>query len=88
MESTKSVSDLYAPLAGTVVARNEALDAHPELVNSDPYGDGWMLEIRPDDTGRGRRRCSTPRPTRPVWTPDQHSGRRRAEPVDPDRAGT
>ena len=51
IESTKSVSDLYAPLSGTVVERNEALDASPELVNSDPYGDGWMLTIRPDDSG-------------------------------------
>jgi glycine cleavage system H protein len=49
LESTKSVSDLYAPLSGTVVARNEALDATPEVVNSDPYGDGWMIEIRPAD---------------------------------------
>jgi glycine cleavage system H protein len=45
VESTKSVSDLYAPLSGTVVARNEALVAQPELVNSDPYGEGWMIEI-------------------------------------------
>ena len=51
VESTKSVSDLYAPVSGTVVERNEALDASPELVNSDPYGDGWMLTIRPDDSG-------------------------------------
>lgn len=47
VESTKSVSDVYAPLAGTVTARNEALDTAPELVNSDPYGEGWMLELRP-----------------------------------------
>ena len=47
VESTKSVSDVYAPLAGTVTARNEQLDGAPELVNSDPYGDGWMIEIRP-----------------------------------------
>ena len=47
VESTKSVSDVYAPFAGTVTARNEALDASPELVNSDPYGEGWMLEIAP-----------------------------------------
>jgi glycine cleavage system H protein len=46
VESTKSVSDLYAPIAGEVVARNEALDGSPELVNSDPYGEGWMLELR------------------------------------------
>ena len=49
VESTKSVSDVYAPLAGTVAARNEALDANPELVNSDPYGEGWMVEIAPAD---------------------------------------
>ncbi|MBM6546351.1 glycine cleavage system protein GcvH [Janibacter sp. YIM B02568] len=45
VESTKSVSDLYSPLTGTVTAVNEALDATPELVNSDPYGDGWMFEM-------------------------------------------
>jgi glycine cleavage system H protein len=49
IESTKSVSDVYAPVTGTVTERNEALDASPELVNSDPYGEGWMLAIRPDD---------------------------------------
>lgn len=49
VESTKSVSDLYAPVAGTVVAVNEALDANPELVNSDPYGEGWMYEIELSD---------------------------------------
>jgi len=48
VESTKSVSDIYAPVSGTIVARNEALDASPELVNSDPYGEGWMIDIRPD----------------------------------------
>ncbi len=49
IESTKSVSDLYAPVGGTVIARNERLDAQPELVNSDPYGDGWIVEIEPAD---------------------------------------
>ncbi|HLZ38548.1 MAG TPA: glycine cleavage system protein GcvH [Mycobacteriales bacterium] len=49
VESTKSVSDVYAPVTGEVVGRNDALDAHPELINSDPYGEGWMLEIRPGD---------------------------------------
>jgi glycine cleavage system H protein len=49
LESTKSVSDIYAPLTGKVVARNEALDGTPELVNSDPYGEGWLLEIVPSD---------------------------------------
>lgn len=46
VESTKSVSDLYAPLGGTVTAVNEALDATPELVNSDPYEQGWMYELQ------------------------------------------
>ncbi|WP_457255234.1 glycine cleavage system protein GcvH [Pedococcus sp. P5_B7] len=49
VESTKSVSDLYAPLAGEVTAVNESLDATPELVNTDPYGEGWMYELRPSD---------------------------------------
>ena len=45
LESTKSVSDIYAPVAGTVVARNESLDATPELVNNDPYGGGWLFDV-------------------------------------------
>ena len=49
VESTKSVSELFAPVSGTVTARNEGLDAAPETVNGDPYGDGWMFEVRPDD---------------------------------------
>ena len=49
LESTKSVSDLFAPVSGTVAARNEALDANPELCNSDPYGEGWILEIEASD---------------------------------------
>ncbi len=49
VESTKSVSDIFSPVAGTVTARNEALDAAPESVNTDPYGDGWMIEIQMDD---------------------------------------
>ena len=49
VESTKSVSDLYSPLSGEVVAVNDALDATPELVNSDPYGDGWIFEVRVSD---------------------------------------
>jgi glycine cleavage system H protein len=49
VESTKSVSDLYAPLSGVVTARNESLEGSPELVNSDPYGDGWVLDLQPDD---------------------------------------
>lgn len=49
IESTKSVSDLYSPLAGEVTAVNEALDATPELVNSDPYGEGWIFELKVSD---------------------------------------
>ena len=49
LESTKSVSDIYAPLSGTVVAVNEALDGTPELVNSDAYGEGWLFEVTPSD---------------------------------------
>ncbi len=51
VESTKSVSDLYAPVTGTIVERNESLESSPELVNSDPYGDGWMVVIEPDQVG-------------------------------------
>ncbi|WP_239000822.1 glycine cleavage system protein GcvH [Jiangella asiatica] len=49
LESTKSVSELFAPVTGSVVARNDDLDAAPEQVNADPYGAGWMLEIVPAD---------------------------------------
>jgi glycine cleavage system H protein len=49
LESTKSVSDVYAPLTGEVVARNDALDATPELVNNDPYAAGWLFEVVPSD---------------------------------------
>ena len=51
VESTKSVSDVLAPLEGEVTATNSALDGAPELINSDPYGEGWMFEIRPADAG-------------------------------------
>ncbi len=46
VESTKSVSDVFAPVSGEVVARNDALEGSPELLNSDPYGEGWMIEIK------------------------------------------
>jgi glycine cleavage system H protein len=47
VESTKSVSDIYAPISGTVVAVNDALDGDPAVVNSDPYGTGWLCVIDP-----------------------------------------
>lgn len=49
IESTKSVSDLFAPIAGEIVAVNEGLEDDPALVNSDPYGEGWIIAIRPEN---------------------------------------
>ena len=49
VESTKSVSDLFAPVSGTVSAVNGDLEASPQLVNSDPYGAGWLLDVRVSD---------------------------------------
>lgn len=46
VESTKSVSEVFAPVTGEVVARNDTLEDSPELLNSDPYGEGWMFEIK------------------------------------------
>jgi glycine cleavage system H protein len=45
VESTKSVSEIYAPISGTIVVVNEKLDSNPEVINSDPYGQGWIAEI-------------------------------------------
>ncbi len=50
VESTKSVSEIYAPLDGEVTAVNDGLADTPELINSDPYGSGWMMELRLPDT--------------------------------------
>lgn len=49
VESVKAASDVYAPLSGEVVAVNEALADSPELVNSDPYGEGWLFRLKPSD---------------------------------------
>lgn len=49
LESTKSVSDIFSPLSGEIVARNESLDGGPEVINSDPYGEGWLIKLRPLD---------------------------------------
>ncbi|RBI64093.1 glycine cleavage system protein GcvH [halophilic archaeon] len=51
VESIKAVSDLYSPVSGSVTAVNDALENEPELVNDDPFGDGWMLEVELDDAG-------------------------------------
>jgi glycine cleavage system H protein len=52
VESTKSVSDVYSPLAGTIVERNPLIGDHPELVNEQPYGDGWLVVLAPDDVSK------------------------------------
>ncbi|MEU9890569.1 glycine cleavage system protein GcvH [Sphaerisporangium sp. NPDC051011] len=51
IESTKSVSDLFAPVTGTVTEVNTALGDSPETVGTDPYGDGWLFRVTPDDSG-------------------------------------
>jgi glycine cleavage system H protein len=52
VESTKSVSELFGPVDGTVTARNDTLDGQPEVINSDPYGAGWIIEIEVADTAQ------------------------------------
>jgi glycine cleavage system H protein len=49
VESVKAASDIYAPVSGTIVAVNQALEDAPEIVNQDPYGDGWFFKIAPND---------------------------------------
>ncbi len=51
IDSVKAVSDLYSPIAGSVIATNGELDGSPELVNEDPYGKGWMIRLKPADAG-------------------------------------
>lgn len=53
VESTKSVSDIYSPVSGRVLERNEEVESSPELINSDPYGEGWLVAVAvgPDDLG-------------------------------------
>lgn len=52
VESVKAVSEVFSPLSGTVVEVNEALDDSPEVVNDDPYGDGWMIRLKVDELGQ------------------------------------
>lgn len=59
VESTKSVSDLYAPVSGTVSAVNSDLDGSPQLVNSDPYGEGWLLDVQVSDASELESAIST-----------------------------
>jgi len=51
VESVKAASDVYSPVSGEVIAANEALGAAPELVNTDPYGQGWLFKIKPANKG-------------------------------------
>ncbi|MEA2558179.1 MAG: glycine cleavage system protein [Actinomycetota bacterium] len=51
VESTKSVSDVYSPVSGTIAERNPLVDDSPELVNQQPYGDGWLIVVAPSDPG-------------------------------------
>ena len=51
VESTKSVSDVFSPLDGTIVERNPAIEDRPELVNEQPYGEGWLVLVEPSDPG-------------------------------------
>ena len=67
IESTKSVSDLFAPIAGEIVAVNEGLEDDPALVNSDPYGEGWIIEIRPRERLMIWLTCWMQRRTRLSW---------------------
>lgn len=55
LESTKSVSDVFSPVTGEVIARNDSLDGGAEVINSDPYGEGWLFKVRvnPDDATDG-----------------------------------
>ena len=59
VELSKSIVSVKSPAAGEVLAVNEALDEHPELVNRDPYGEGWIARLRPSDWDEDRRRLLT-----------------------------
>ena len=79
VESTKSVSDLYAPVTGTVTARNDALGATPEVVNADAYGEGWMVEVELADPAQlehpaGLRRVRRARRVRLITRVDRPRG--------------
>ncbi len=71
VESTKSVSDLYAPLDGTVVEVNTALEDSPEMVNAEPYGEGWMVDVE----------CATAEDADAAWSIAAHRGPVRRRPV-------
>jgi len=55
VESIKAVSELYSPVSGMVVKVNQALESHPELINKSPYGEGWLVELRPENLAAERK---------------------------------
>ncbi len=63
LESTKSVSDIFSPVSGEVVSRNESLDGGEEVINSDPYGEGWLFKVRVDEDA-----------TEGLLTPEEYAG--------------
>ncbi|MGJ9412255.1 glycine cleavage system protein GcvH [Aeromicrobium sp. CF4.19] len=63
LESTKSVSDVFTPISGEVLARNEALDGAAEVINSDPYGEGWLFKVKAAEDD----------PTDALMTPEQYT---------------
>ena len=67
VEAVKAVSELFSPLAGEVVAVNDRLDKEPALVNTAPYGDGWMIKLRARRRRARRRRCWTRTSTKHSW---------------------
>ena len=66
VESVKAVSDVIAPLSGEIVEVNQALGENPEMINEDPYGEGWLVKVRLSEPSE-RERCWTPPPTAPRW---------------------
>ena len=89
VESTKSVSDVFSPVAGTIVERNPLLDERPELVNEQPYGDGWLVVIEVARPGAGRAAAGCRRPTARSSSDGARSAPSRLRPrparVEPDR---
>ena len=73
VESVKAVSELFAPVAGEVVEVNTALVQSPETINTDPYGEAWMIAVKLADPEGGRRASWTPPPTRRSWRASRSS---------------
>jgi glycine cleavage system H protein len=61
VESIKAVSDVFSPVSGTVTSVNTQLDSHPELINKSPYGDGWLVEVKPSNFPSDKRALLDPK---------------------------